>query len=195
MSLVWPLYWRIISFCVSAIPVFAELRVRPKCRLCYGGEFVNFFFSRAWEVSDFRRGVFVFDRNLDLLHLQLIRVFQTAQSWSDLGPAHWTRKASDPSTRVCAREISKFGRRWWIYQIIHIHFHYTEWIRLCIQTYGGKLTGPLREEATGVPFSSSHPLECSVTSSNWRLNLGSVIDHSLPSITTHFLVITHLICC
>jgi hypothetical protein len=52
--------------------------MRPKYRLCYGGEFVNFFFSRAWEILDFRRGVVVFDRNLDLLHLQLIRVFQTA---------------------------------------------------------------------------------------------------------------------
>jgi len=69
-----------ISFCVSAILVSAELHVRPKYRLCYGGEFVNFFFSRAWRILDFRRGVVVFDRNLDLLHLQLIRVFHTAQS-------------------------------------------------------------------------------------------------------------------
>lgn len=39
-----------------------------------------FFFSRAWEILDFWRGVVVFDRNLDLLHLQLIRVFHTEQS-------------------------------------------------------------------------------------------------------------------
>lgn len=122
-----------------------------------------FSLSRAWEILDFRRGVDVFDRNLDLLHLQPIRVFQTAQSWSDLGRSDWTRKASDPSTRVCTREISWFDRRWWIYQIIHLQFHYTEWILLCERTYGGKLTGPLRKEVTGVPSSSSHPLECSVT--------------------------------
>jgi hypothetical protein len=64
---------------------------------------------------------------------------------------------------------------------------------LCDRTYGGKLTDPLRKEVTGVPSSSSHPLEWSVTFSNWRLNLGFVIDHNLVSNTTHFLVITRCI--
>lgn len=44
--------------------------MRPKYRLCYGGEFVNFSFSRAWEILDFRRGV-VFD---------LIWIFYTCNS-------------------------------------------------------------------------------------------------------------------